>query len=333
MPLRDYTGVGGTIAPIRAARGAGDDYGATAEPNWREVDWQAHLRQAQIGGRRVNYVDIGESAKGEPPVVFVHGLGGCWQNWIENIPRAAQERRVIAMDLPGFAGSEMPVDDITISGYAESVLELIDSVGIEGPVVPVGNSMGGFISAEIAIRHPARTERLVLVSAAGISSTNMRRRPVETAARATAAVTNFFLARRDRLVKRPTVRHLMLGYVLRHPTRIRSDLAYQIMHGTGSPGFLPALGALADYDFRDRLGEIEAATLLVWGRQDNLVPVQDADEYERLIPNARKVILEDTGHVPMIERPRTFNELLLDFLHEQPPAEAPEEVAAEGTAR
>jgi pimeloyl-ACP methyl ester carboxylesterase len=65
----------------------------------------------------------------------------------------------------------------------------------------------------------------------------------------------------------------------------------------------------------------------VWGREDNLVPVEDADEFERLIPNARKVILEDTGHVPMIERPQTFNDLLMQFLHEEPASDAPAEVA------
>jgi hypothetical protein len=69
--------------------------------------------------------------------------------------------------------------------------------------------------------------------------------------------------------------------------------------------------------------------LLVWGRDDNLVPVKDADEFERLIPNARKVILEDTGHVPMLERPQTFNDLVVDFFAESEPkvaqAEAPGE--------
>src|SRR5205085_7385219 len=115
---------------------------------------------------------------------------------------------------------------------------------------------------------------------------------------------------------------------LRHPTRIKPDLAFQIMHGAGSDGFLPALEELLDYDFRDRLGDVKCPTLLAWGTDDNLVPVEDADEFERLIPNARKVILEDTGHVPMIERPQTFNDLLVEFLHEEPPSQAPDDVAA-----
>lgn len=327
MAFREYTGLGGQLAPIRAARAAGDDYGATAQPDWRTIDWRAHLHRAELNGRSVNYVDIGESKANEPPVVFIHGLGGCWQNWLENLPRVAQERRCIAMDLPGFGGSEMPREKIRIANYADDVVELIQLVGVKQPVEVVGNSMGGFIAAEIGIRYADFCRGIVLVSAAGISITNMRRRPVLTTARAAAAVTNFVVARRSTLVKRPRMRHLILGYVLRHPTRIKPDLAYQIMHGSSSPGFLSALDALTDYDFRERLPEVKCPTLLVWGRDDNLVPVEDADEFERLIPNARKVILEDTGHVPMIERPQTFNDLLMEFLHEEPSSQAPDDVA------
>src|SRR5436309_12141002 len=155
MALRDYTGIGGRIAPLRAAREAGDDYGATAEPDWREVEWRAHLHQLPIRGRRVNYVDIGETAGDDAPAVFIHGLGGCWQNWLENIPRLAQERRVVAMDLPGFSFSEMPAEEITISGYGRFVNELCDRLEL-GPISLVGNSMGGFIAAETAIAFPSR---------------------------------------------------------------------------------------------------------------------------------------------------------------------------------
>ncbi|MFL5842697.1 MAG: alpha/beta fold hydrolase [Thermoleophilaceae bacterium] len=325
--FRTYTGLGGRPASLRAARRAGDDYGRTAQPSWRDVDWQAHLRQAEVDGRRVNYIDIGEGEL--PPAVFIHGLGGCWQNWLENLPRLSQERRCIALDLPGFSESEMPAHKLTISGYADVVVEVCRQAGIDEPVAVTGNSMGGFIAAEIGINHSAFCERIVLVSAAGISITNLRRRPVLTTARLTAAVTNFVIARRGTFVKRPGLRHAMLAYVFRHPSRLAPDLAYQFMSGTGSPGFLAALGALTDYDFRDRLGDVKCPTLLVWGREDNLVPVKDADEFERLIPNARKVILEDTGHCAMIERPETFNDLLVEFLQEQPPATAPDETADE----
>lgn len=305
----------GRPAPIRAARHAGDDYGRTAVPNWREVDWQAHLHQTQIRGRRLNYVDIG-SGDGAP-IVFIHGLGGCWQNWLENLPRAAQERRAIALDLPGFAFSEMPREKITISDYAHTVAELLHEIGIDEPVALVGNSMGGFISAEVCLRHPDICERIMLVSAAGISTTSLRQRPLLTAARVTAAMTEFVIARRERLVARPALRHAILGYVARHPTRLKPDLVLEIMHGAGSPGFLPALEALTGYDYSDRLDDVKCPTLIVWGEDDKLVPVKDAGEYERLIRNSRKVIFRDTGHISMVERPQTFNDLMMEFVNEE----------------
>ena len=310
--LRPYTGIGGSVASRRAAKHADPDYGRTAEPSWRNVDWQAHLRQIDVGGCAINYVDIGNGDT--TPVICVHGLGGNWQNWLETIPRLAQDRRVLALDLPGFGESPMPPEKISISGYGQTVVDFARAVGIEGEVDIIGNSMGGFVAAEIGINSPDFARRIVLCSAAGISITNLKRRPVLTAARITAAVTNLTLARRDAMAKRPGLRHLAMAYVFRHPSLIAADLAYQVLEGAGKPGFIDGLDALTDYDFRDRLDDVKVPVLLVWGCEDNLVPVDDADEFERLIPDARKVILDDTGHVPMLERPSTFNDLVADFL-------------------
>jgi pimeloyl-ACP methyl ester carboxylesterase len=322
--IRNYTGIGGSLAPRRAAKQAGDDYGHTAEPSWRAIDWRTHLNSLQVQGRRINYLDIGDGDM--PPAIFIHGLSGCWQNWLENIPRLAQDRRCLALDLPGFSGSEMPSGKITISSFGDTVAEFAGAVGVDEPADLIGNSMGGFIAAEIGINHADLARRIVLCSAAGISITNLKRRPVMTSARVMAAMVNTVIARRETMVKRRELRRGMLAYVFRHPALIASDLAYHTTAGAGSPGFLPALDALTDYDFRDRLENVKVPVLLVWGREDNLVPVEDADEFEQRIPNARKVILDDTGHVPMLERPETFNDLVIEFLAQ--PVETPVEELA-----
>ena len=153
-------------ASVRSARRAGHGYGETAQPDWRRIDWAAHLHTAEIDGTPVNYADIGSGER--EPIVFVHGLGGQWQNWLENLPRAARERRVIAVDLPGFGLSPMPREQITISGYGKTVDALCERLGL-GRVEIVGNSMGGYIGAEVAIQFPQRVDQLILVSAAGLS--------------------------------------------------------------------------------------------------------------------------------------------------------------------
>ena len=98
----------------------------------------------------------------------------------------------------------------------------------------------------------------------------------------------------------------------RHPRLLKADLAYEgFFKGAGKPGFDDALRACLDYDFRDRLPEIKAPTLIVWGEKDSIIPVRDAHEFERLIPDSRKVVMRTPGHIPMAERPGAFNDVLL----------------------
>jgi pimeloyl-ACP methyl ester carboxylesterase len=305
-------------ATPRAARRVRDGYGESAQPNWRTIDWQAHLHQVEIDGAPVNYVDIGSGD--HPPVVFVHGLGGQWQNWLENIPRAAQERRAIAIDLPGFGLSPMPHEEITIPGYGRTVNALCDRLGL-GVVELVGKSMGGFISAEVAIQFPQRVDRLILVSAAGITSADLDRRPIQTVGRIATVLTNWSAPLDRKIASRAKARHLALALVARHPSLLKADLAYEgFFKGTGKPGFNDALLACLEYDFRERLPEIGVPTLIVWGEQDSIIPVKDADEFERLISDSRKVVMRQTGHIGMAERPAAFNDLMIDFLAESGPA-------------
>jgi pimeloyl-ACP methyl ester carboxylesterase len=321
-----------TAAPTRPrdARAAGPDYGETAEPDWRSIDWAARLKQVQVDGTPVNYVDVGEGEL--EPIVFVHGLGGQWQNWLENIPRAAQERRVIALDLPGFGLTPMPRDKITIPGYGRCVDALCDRLSL-GRVDMVGNSMGGYVAAEVAIQFPERIDQLILVSAAGITSANIAQRPILTMGRVATAMVAYGAARHRQIASRPKSRHLALALVARYPSRLKADLAYEgFFKGAGKPGFDDALRASLEYDFRDRLPEIRQPTLIAWGEKDSIIPVSDAHEFERLIPDSRKLVMRDTGHIPMAERPRTFNDVMMDFLAETGPASDREAVEGESQA-
>jgi pimeloyl-ACP methyl ester carboxylesterase len=289
-----------------------DGYGVTGRSEWLDIDWQGHLHSRSVHGARVNYVEMGQG----PPVILIHGLSGCWQNWLENIPHLARRHRVIAVDLPGFGESELPNEEISIPGYGRFVDAFLTDVGIERAAL-VGNSMGGFIAAETALAHPSRVEKLVLVSAAGLARVGNRQLyALERAARLAHPLAAVFLARRQHIVRRPRLRKRMLFGIVRHPELIAPELAYEVASGAGKPGFMNALNAIAAYDFRDRLPEITVPTLIVWGRDDRIVPVAGAYEYQELIPIARRVIFEDTGHMPMLERPGRFNQLVEEFLAE-----------------
>ena len=95
-------------------------------------------------------------------------------------------------------------------------------------------------------------------------------------------------------------------------------MAYEgLIKGTAKPGFETALRACLEYDFRERLPQIGCPVLVVWGDKDAIIPVRDADKFVELIDGSRKVVMEDTGHIPMVERPGTFNDLLQEFLEHE----------------
>ncbi len=297
--------------------GADATYADGDDDAWMRVDWPSITFQAEILGGRVNYVDTGGGSgeEGRPVLLLIHGLGGTWQNWLLNIPPFIDTHRVVALDLPGFGLSEMPAEGISIRGYAKVVDALCDHLGVETSVV-VGNSMGGFIGAELGLSFSTRVEKLVLVSAAGLSIEDQRREPLLSLARAAAPANRYLFAhRRDLFVRRPRLRRAALQGVVRYPEKLSPPLTWELLQGQGKPGFVAALDALMSYSFRERLDQIEAPVLIVWGRNDMLVPVDDAAHFERLIgENAHKVIFDDTGHAPMIERPTRFNDLLRGFL-------------------
>jgi pimeloyl-ACP methyl ester carboxylesterase len=288
----------------------GGDYG-NPDPEWLGIDWRRHLRRVQLPGAEVNYVDLGE---GEP-IVFLHGLAGCWRNWLECLPHFGRSHRAIALDLPGFGESPMPSWPIDVPAYGRLVQDFCEKLGIERVAALVGNSLGGFVATEAVIERPERYERLVLVSAAGVSfvkASESRNRAIVRGFRALAPQ----LARPHRSwYARPRGKKLAFGQVIRHPERLRPEILYeQIDPGLNSLGFAQAFLSAGGYDTRERLREIEIPTMIVWGLSDRVVPVKAAFAYARRIPHARLELFESTGHVPMIERPRRFNAAVEAFL-------------------
>src|SRR3954469_22044933 len=154
-----------------------DLYGPVGRSPWMDIDWRTVQRWVRVSGRWMNVIDLGPGPDAGPAVgtiVWIHGLSGSWQNWLENLPFFAQRGyRCIAMDLPGFGRSEMPAEKISIRGYGATVDALLREMGVTRATV-VGNSMGGFIGLEIAITFSTWVERLVLVSAAGLTVEHLR---------------------------------------------------------------------------------------------------------------------------------------------------------------
>ena len=186
--------------------------------------------------------DGASGPSGPAAIVFVHGLSGCWQNWLENIPHFARDHRVLALDLPGLRPLARCPPGRSRSELRPARCTTSATRSGSATARVVGNSMGGFIAAEAAIAEPDRFEKLVLVSAAGVSSARLRREPAEIAG---ADGAGRGAARCSALqsagMRRPRVRWRGLQGLFQHPERAapRAALEQFSQRRPARPGFLP----------------------------------------------------------------------------------------------
>lgn len=291
-----------------------DDYG-NPDPDWLKLDWRPHLHRLELPGATVNYAEIGE---GEP-IVFVHGISGSWQNWLENLPYFGRGHRAIALDLPGFGASPMPSWPIDMFAYGRMLHDFCEKLDIGRDATLVGNSMGGLVAAEAVLTEPSRFARLVLVSAAGFINTWLPHERGKATSHAWNTFGRPFGAAARFFVTHRRARWLMFRFAIRYPGRLRKELLWeQMASGVPCPGFADALDAVIEYDARDRLEEIQIPTMIVWGTDDWVIPSAAALSYSRRIPHSKLEIFERTAHVPQMERPARFNAVLEEFLSSRP---------------
>jgi pimeloyl-ACP methyl ester carboxylesterase len=296
--------------PDATAPDGPDPYGP-AEPSWLEIDWREHTARRRIGHTEVIVSEIGEG----PPVVFIHGLAGCWQNWLENMPAlAAAGYRAIAIDLPGFGASPMPAWEISMPSYGSLIEVLIADLGLRD-VTLAGNSMGGLIVSEVASRQPTWLSRTLLVSPAGMLHASLGTLPMEVISRLTVAMAPLVNRYQHMGLHRPGLRYRAFRQVFHQPLKMRKQLLWEVMtRAIDAPGFAPAIRSIVGFNIKERVQRIDVPTLIVWGRDDRIIASQDAPRYQRRIVDSDLKIYAGCGHLAMAERPTRFNRELLEFL-------------------
>jgi pimeloyl-ACP methyl ester carboxylesterase len=270
-----------------------------------------HVREATLVHGRVRFVDEGQG----PVLLLLHGLGGNWQSWQANIGGLARRHRVIAPDLPGFGSSDPFPDAVSMSSYADTIVEFLDTLGVESAVL-VGNSMGGLLSIEAAVRHPERVRATVLACSGGIPLSTLRHRAVLIPG---SLALNTMLRRRlirRAALTRPVLRHALAARIVHQPQKIQPPHLVAALDGLGTRGFGRVLRAGLRYDARPRAQRVRCPTLIVWGRHDRLLPVWMGQQLHHLIGHSDFVVWEDTGHCPMVEHPERFNGLLETFVQQ-----------------
>jgi pimeloyl-ACP methyl ester carboxylesterase len=277
----------------------------------------APLRFRSIATRRAS-LSVVEAGEG-PTVLAVHGLGATKGSFVTTIDALSSQFRTIAFDLPGFGDSSKPIG----AGYdarffATACIDLLDALELDR-VHLIGNSLGGRVALEVALRYPDRVDRLALLAPA---LAWRRPRPWAPVLRLT----------------RPE-----LGLVQIAPRAIVDALVRQVIPGANQGwraagvdeflrAYLTPAGRAAFYaaarhiyldephgkdGFWPRLAKLQAEALFVWGRRDQLVPIGFARHVADAVPHATQLEL-DCGHVPQIESPALTNSAIARFFSRMP---------------
>jgi len=213
-----------------------------------------------------------------PPVVLLHGGASTSSEWLGPMAELSSAHAAYALDMIGYGRSSRHEHGYYLSDLAETVERSLDELGLDS-VTLAGHSLGGRVAMEVALRNPDRVEKLVLVDTMGFS-------PLALWAKAVGAVTWFV----RRLFKYPQP----------FPTfRLRD-------------------GEDHNWICLDRLPRLNMPTLIIWNLHDPYFSVKGAIEASRLIPDARLKVIPGFGHTPHVGNASRFNDLLLEFLDENP---------------
>jgi pimeloyl-ACP methyl ester carboxylesterase len=253
-----------------------------------------------VFGQTIHYWDVGAG----PVVVLVHGLGSRKEgDWGRAVGLLSQKYRVVAPDQIGFGQSDKPLIDYSIQTYVDFLNEFLHQLKIEKASL-VGESLGGWISALYSLEtssdaHMVPVEKLVLVDAAGLkqdkpipdlnpSTLASERKLLEVVFYDSSWVT-------DEVVKRDLAE------------RIRANISYTVRSILSNP-------VLATERLDGKLGNMHVPTLVVWGKQDALLPIESGERYSKEIPGAKLVSFDKCGHVPPVEKTTEFVSVVTGFL-------------------
>jgi pimeloyl-ACP methyl ester carboxylesterase/putative sterol carrier protein len=276
----------------------------------------ADLDQVEVGvgGVRLSTYTMGAG----PAVLLLHGLGATKISWLPVLSALARGHRLIVPDLPGHGESDKPKSDYTPRFHAHAIRRLMDELEVERAAV-VGNSLGGRVALELALRSPGRVSRLALLDP---SIPGLRWRYVMGLARVVPSEVGAvpFLVR-ERWVE------LMIRRLFANPGAVSPDAcglaAVEFIRINRDPGARMAFLSSLRHIITERpdvffatMRRIKQPTLVVFGDADRLIPPKLGARLAQHLPDSRLVVLPDVGHVPQFEAPAQTLDALQAFLDE-----------------
>lgn len=239
------------------------------------------------------------------PLVLVHGFLGGAAQW-DGLVGDLAGRHCAALDLPGFGAAAAAQSPASIRGFAEDALSQLDRLGI-GAVDLLGHSMGGMIVQEMAALAPGRVRRLVLYATGAVGVLPGRFETIDESKRR---------ARADG--PRATARRIAATWFLEREAAAAYEPCAQIAEQCAPQAIEAGLEAMRTWSGADRLKDIAAPTLIIWGDGDRSYPWAQIERLWRGVPQARLAVIPGCAHAAHLEKPALFAAILRDALPPEP---------------
>jgi pimeloyl-ACP methyl ester carboxylesterase len=255
----------------------------------------------QVGSHKIRYIEAGNNSK--RVLVLVHGLGASAERWEYVIPELSKKYRVIAPDLLGFGYSDKPILDYTPEFFAKFLFDFLETIGIHHSSI-IGSSLGGQIVVEYAIRYPKKLEKVVLVSPAGVMKHTT---PALEAYVAAALYPNQDSAH--------SAFQMMSGVNNKITSHIIDDFIERMTLPNAKMTFMSTLLGLKNASMINRrLDSISVPTLVIWGKNDPVIPIKYANDFVISIKGCQYIEMQNCGHTPFVDDPKGFADSILGFL-------------------
>jgi len=266
-------------------------------------------RVISVFGQRIVYYEAGRGR----PLILLANLGSDSNAWFQNLPELARHYRVIAVDLVGTGQSDKPLLDYKMETWTDFIAEFMRLKKI--PKATVGGAvMGGALAVQFALDHPELSEGVICAASnSGPGEHERPERPERRDSVVRTPSTTFSLAGvRQGLLNQFYNKSLVTDEVVRarFEERLRANDGYTIQRH------------LSDHRepySKEELSRINVPTLFIWCRQDRTTPLSWGEDYAAAVANARLAVLDGCGHLPNLEKPKEFNQAVIDFLSKRLP--------------
>jgi pimeloyl-ACP methyl ester carboxylesterase len=266
-----------------------------------------------VQGQRIAYLDVGAG----PPVILIHGFGGSMWQWEYQQHQLSQHFRVLTLDLPGAGLSDKPDIDYRPDQMLDFFVGFMDAAKIPQATL-VGNSMGAGLAIGMALTHPTRVAKLVLVD--GLPQHVMEKLTSPSVRRALESSAPSWLVSFGNTLFGGLMIESVLQEIVHNPTLLTPAVLERSNRNRQLPGLIKPIMAvrenlpLWESGFATRLGTITHPTLVLWGEEDRVFPIAVGEELHHTIKGSRFIRIPKAGHIPQWERPDVVNQTLITFI-------------------